>query len=122
MRKVDPESMDRILAASHVRPVHVTSGWTVLVNEVDKFAPKTNDDNVAKSRKDDRRRLMNFDDGEFFICTMVHIPVIQANDFRVRNNVLLNGFFCDCFVSSVVEAIATFDSTFAVANSSPLLL
>ena len=65
-----------------------------MVNVVGRFAPKTKDDSVTKRRKDDCSRLIYCDDGEFFNCTTVDIPDIQANDFSVRNNVLLNALGC----------------------------
>ena len=41
------------MAASHVREVHVTRGWTAFVKDLGRFAPNTNDERVVKSRNDD---------------------------------------------------------------------
>ena len=51
--KVDPVREARTLAASHVKEVHVTRGWTAFVNDLGRFAPNTNDERVVKRRKDD---------------------------------------------------------------------
>ena len=106
LRKVDPVRDARTLAASHVRPVHVTRGCTVLVNAFGRFAPKTNVDSVLKRRKDDRSKLIYFDSGEFLIRATVDIPVTQANVFKVRNNVRLNAFGGGLVVGTVDAMIS----------------
>ena len=115
-------SDDRTFAASQVRLVHVTSGWTAFVKDLGRLAPKTNVDSVVKIRKDDCSEVTHFDAGEFLITATVDMHEIQAQALRVRNNVKLNAFGGGS-VTGVVEAttsVALSESEASLPSSPPM--
>lgn len=92
-RKEPPVSIAVNLAASQVKLVHVTRGWTSLVKDLGSLAPKTKVDRVVKSIKSAWSGTVTTDDDEVRDASTDVMPPSTAPKERNWNVESENAFF-----------------------------